>query len=132
MSTKRFDVLATNVSFPEMSHWCNLYVSPRKKLATRLQEAEEAVEATQSKCSSLEKTKQRLQGEVEELCMDLEKVDEKEHCARSTMTSRCFVLVVDCMFPVPDQQLWSGTREEAKDPGEAAWGLEAEMRGAGS
>lgn len=46
----------------------------RKKLATRLQEAEEAVEATQAKCSSLEKTKQRLQGEVEELCMDLEKV----------------------------------------------------------
>lgn len=46
----------------------------RKKLASRLQEAEEAVEATQVKCSSLEKTKQRLQGEVEELCMDLEKV----------------------------------------------------------
>ena len=31
-------------------------------------------EATQAKCSSLEKTKQRLQGEVEELCMNLEKV----------------------------------------------------------
>ncbi|XP_062416198.1 myosin-16 isoform X2 [Pungitius pungitius] len=45
----------------------------RKKLATRLQEAEEAVEATQAKCSSLEKNKQRLQGEVEELCIDLEK-----------------------------------------------------------
>ncbi|KAG7281330.1 hypothetical protein CRUP_023481 [Coryphaenoides rupestris] len=44
-----------------------------KKLMTRLQEAEEAAEATQSKCSSLEKTKQRLQGEVEELCMNLEK-----------------------------------------------------------
>jgi len=40
----------------------------------RLQEAEEAAEATQSNCSSLEKTKQRLQGEVEELCMNLEKV----------------------------------------------------------
>ena len=46
----------------------------RKKLSSRLQEAEEAVEATQAKCSSLEKTKQRLQGEVEELCMDLDKV----------------------------------------------------------
>lgn len=32
------------------------------------------MEATQAKCSSLEKNKQRLQGEVEELCMDLEKV----------------------------------------------------------
>lgn len=132
MSTKWFDVLATNVSFPEMSHWSSHRLSPRKKLATRLQEAEEAVEATQAKCSSLEKTKQRLQGEVEELCMDLEKVGEKEYCARSTMTSCCFVLVVECMFPVPDQQLWSGTGEEAKDPGEAARGLEAEMRGAGS
>lgn len=36
------------------------------------------VEATQAKCSSLEKTKQRLQGEVEELCMDLEKVKKKK------------------------------------------------------
>lgn len=46
----------------------------RKKLAARLQEAEEAVEATQAKCSLLEKNKQRLQGDVDELCMDLEKV----------------------------------------------------------
>lgn len=52
----------------------NRCVSCRKKLASRLQEAEEAMEATQAKCSSLEKTKQRLQGEVEELCMDLDKV----------------------------------------------------------
>lgn len=50
-------------------------MSHRKKLATRLHEAEEAAEATQAKCSSLEKTKQRLQGEVEELCADLEKVE---------------------------------------------------------
>lgn len=49
-------------------------------MATRLQEAEEAVEATQAKCSSLEKTKQRLQGEVEELCMDLDKVWKAEPC----------------------------------------------------
>ncbi len=52
----------------------------RKKLATRLQEAEEAVEATQAKCSSRENTKQRLQGEVEELCMDLEKVEQETCC----------------------------------------------------
>lgn len=39
------------------------------------------MEATQAKCSSLEKTKQRLQGEVEELCMDLDKVTaEGEPC----------------------------------------------------
>lgn len=45
----------------------------RKKLAVRLQDAEEAVEAVNSKCSSLEKTKQRLQGEVEDLMMDVER-----------------------------------------------------------
>lgn len=45
----------------------------RKKLALRLQDAEEAVEAINSKCSSLEKTKQRLQGEVDDLMMDVER-----------------------------------------------------------
>ncbi|XP_062320826.1 myosin heavy chain, skeletal muscle-like [Osmerus eperlanus] len=38
-----------------------------KKLAQRLQDAEETIKATNSKCASLEKTKQRLQGEVEDL-----------------------------------------------------------------
>lgn len=45
----------------------------RKKLAARLQEAEEQVEATQAKCASLEKTKNRLQGELEDLTVDLER-----------------------------------------------------------
>ncbi|XP_054614441.1 myosin-2-like isoform X2 [Dunckerocampus dactyliophorus] len=45
----------------------------KKKLALRLQEAEEAMEAVNSKCSSLEKTKQRLQGEVEDLMMEVER-----------------------------------------------------------
>lgn len=48
-------------------------LSRRKKLALRLQDSEEAVEAVNSKCSSLEKTKQRLQGEVEDLMMDVER-----------------------------------------------------------
>lgn len=111
-----------------MSRWSNQHVSRRKKLATRLQEAEEAVEATQAKCSSLEKTKQRLQGEVEELCMDLEKVDGKAYCARTMMTSRSFVIVFEHMFLLPGQHLWSGIGEEAEDPRQAARGLEAEMR----
>lgn len=63
----------------------------RKKLAIRLQEAEEAVEATQAKCSSLEKSKQRLQGEVEELCMDLDKVGE------DTVALQCHELVSGCL-----------------------------------
>lgn len=45
----------------------------RKKLAQRLQEAEEAVEAANAKCSSLEKTKHRLQGEIEDLMVDVER-----------------------------------------------------------
>uniref|UniRef100_A0A4W5JW75 Myosin tail domain-containing protein n=1 Tax=Hucho hucho TaxID=62062 RepID=A0A4W5JW75_9TELE len=36
----------------------------KKKLATRLQEAEEQIGVHSFKCASLEKTKQRLQGEV--------------------------------------------------------------------
>ncbi|CAK7318384.1 MYH13 [Vulpes lagopus] len=45
----------------------------KKKLAQRLQEAEENTEAVSSKCASLEKTKQRLQGEVDDLMLDLER-----------------------------------------------------------
>uniref|UniRef100_K7FJT1 Myosin motor domain-containing protein n=1 Tax=Pelodiscus sinensis TaxID=13735 RepID=K7FJT1_PELSI len=47
--------------------------SGRKKLAQRLQEAEEAVEAVNAKCSSLEKTKHRLQNEIEDLMVDVER-----------------------------------------------------------
>lgn len=47
----------------------------RKKLAQRLQEAEESIEAVNSKCASLEKTKQRLQGEVEDLMTDVERAN---------------------------------------------------------
>lgn len=71
----------------------------RKKLATRLQEAEEAVEATQAKCSSLEKTKQRLQGEVEELCMDLEKVEQGTHSLNVAAT-QVFVVTPEHFFPI--------------------------------
>lgn len=47
----------------------------RKKLVTRLQEAEETVEASNAKCSSLEKTKHRLQMEIEDLVVDLERAN---------------------------------------------------------
>uniref|UniRef100_A0A3P9PCN3 Myosin-4-like n=3 Tax=Poecilia reticulata TaxID=8081 RepID=A0A3P9PCN3_POERE len=68
----------------EVAQWRNKYESDaiqrteeleeaKKRLALRLQDAEEAVEAVNSKCSSLEKTKQRLQGEVEDLMMEVER-----------------------------------------------------------
>ena len=47
----------------------------RKKLVTRLQDAEESVEASNAKCSSLEKTKHRLQTEIEDLVIDLERAN---------------------------------------------------------
>uniref|UniRef100_A0AAQ5X2F9 Myosin motor domain-containing protein n=1 Tax=Amphiprion ocellaris TaxID=80972 RepID=A0AAQ5X2F9_AMPOC len=47
----------------------------KKKLAQRLQEAEEQIEAVNSKCASLEKTKQRLQSEVEDLMIDVERAN---------------------------------------------------------
>lgn len=39
----------------------------------KLQTAEEAVEASQAKCSSLDKTKMRLQTEIEDLVVELER-----------------------------------------------------------
>ena len=53
-------------------HTFNLFLL-RKKLAQRLQDAEEAVEAVNAKCSSLEKTKHRLQNEIEDLMVDVER-----------------------------------------------------------
>lgn len=50
-----------------------VFTFDRKKLAQRLQEAEEQIEAVNSKCASLEKTKQRLQNEMEDLMVDVER-----------------------------------------------------------
>lgn len=44
-------------------------------MAQRLQDAEESIEAVNAKCASLEKTKQRLQGEVEDLMIDVERAN---------------------------------------------------------
>ncbi|KAM9350725.1 myosin-7B-like [Symphorus nematophorus] len=45
----------------------------KKKLVVKLLSAEEAVEASQAKCSSLEKTKHNLQTEIEDLVVELER-----------------------------------------------------------
>lgn len=42
-------------------------------MVVKLQTAEEAAEAAQAKSSSLEKTKQRLQTEIEDLVVELER-----------------------------------------------------------
>lgn len=78
----------------------------RKKLAQRLQEAEEQIEAVNSKCASLEKTKQRLQSEMEDLMVDVEKsnsvaagLDKRQRNFDKVRTStsvrvRCFWLML--------------------------------------
>lgn len=58
------------LSYTPTSH---LFPGPRKKLALRLQEAEEGVEAAHAKCSSLEKAKLRLQTESEDVTLELER-----------------------------------------------------------
>jgi chromosome segregation ATPase len=47
----------------------------KRKLAAKLTEAEEQVEAALNKCNSLEKVKSRLQGEVEDLMVDVERAN---------------------------------------------------------
>ncbi|MEQ2204462.1 hypothetical protein XENOCAPTIV_013539 [Xenoophorus captivus] len=47
----------------------------KKKLAQHLRDAEESIEVVNVKCASLEKTKQRLQGEVEVLMIDVERAN---------------------------------------------------------
>ena len=46
----------------------------KRKLAARVQEMEEALSAAESKAASMEKVKNRMNEEVEDLLLDLEKV----------------------------------------------------------
>ena len=72
------------------------FVLPRKKLAQRLQDAEETIEAVNAKCSSLEKTKQRLQGEVEDLMADVERANAQ--AASLDKKQRSFDKVTETFF----------------------------------
>ncbi|KAH1183969.1 hypothetical protein KIL84_014585 [Mauremys mutica] len=60
----------------------------KRKLAARLQVAEETAEAAQARAASMEKTKQRLQIEVEDLTLDLEKANAA--CAALDKKQRAF------------------------------------------
>lgn len=50
------------------------FVINRRKLQNQIKELEEALSAAESKCSSVEKTKNRLATELEDVNLDLEKV----------------------------------------------------------
>jgi myosin protein heavy chain len=83
----------------------------RKKLAQRLQDAEEHVEAANSKCASLEKTKQRLQNEVEDLMIDVERSNAA--CAALDKKQRNFDKVAPSDY-LPRGKLASFLLSEAK------------------
>ena len=46
----------------------------KRKMNAKLADAESQLEAAQSKCSSLEKAKNRLQGELEDVMIEMERV----------------------------------------------------------
>uniref|UniRef100_A0A670KDL9 Myosin heavy chain 16 n=1 Tax=Podarcis muralis TaxID=64176 RepID=A0A670KDL9_PODMU len=60
----------------------------KRKLTARLQEAEETAETAQARVASMEKNKQRLQMEVEDLTLDLEKANAA--CAALDKKQRAF------------------------------------------
>jgi hypothetical protein len=76
--------LKVNFKFPQcssnISHHLGLaraeeLEEAKRKLAAKLTEAEEQVEAALNKCNALEKVKARLQGEVEDLMVDVERAN---------------------------------------------------------
>ncbi len=67
-----------------------------------MQDAEESIKAVNSKCASLEKTKLRLQGEVEDLMIDVERanalaanLDKKQ---RNFDKVQGVLIVADCLY----------------------------------
>lgn len=67
----------------------------RKKLAQRLQESEEMTEAANVKCASLDKTKLRLQAEVEHLMVELE----RSNAANAALDKKQRNFDKVCLFP---------------------------------
>ncbi|XP_045149230.1 myosin-13-like [Echinops telfairi] len=89
----------------------------RKKLAQRLQEAKENTEAVNSKCASLEKTKQRLQGEVDDRMLALERANTA--CATLDKKQRRFDKGLAGWKQTRDgsQAEWEAAQEEPRSPG---------------
>lgn len=56
----------------------------RRRLQSRLNEAEQNMEAAQGKVNALEKAKNRLQGELEDVMVDCERVGETLYRTNST------------------------------------------------
>ena len=74
----------------------NLSLVERKKLAQRLQESEEMTEVANVKCTSLDKTKLRLQAEVEDLMVEIERSNAAN--AALDKKQRSFDKVCLCFF----------------------------------
>ena len=88
---------------PTNPEWILLF--SRKKLAQRLQDAEEAVEAVNAKCASLDKTKHRLQNEIEDLMVDVERsnataaaLDKKQRNFDKVFWIKCLMLYTSLWY----------------------------------
>lgn len=64
----------------------------KRRLAIKLTEAEEQVDAALNKCNALEKVKARLQGEVEDLMIDVERANASlyPNCLTEKSATNCF------------------------------------------
>ena len=60
----------------------------KRKLAGKLADAEEQVEMALNKCNALEKVKSRLQGEVEDLMVDVERSNASKNLSRDSPPER--------------------------------------------
>ncbi len=76
----------------------------KRKLAAKLTEAEEQVEAALNKCNALEKVKARLQGEVEDLMIDVERAN----ASKLIKYFKTIIIIISSLFRC------FGTRQETE------------------
>lgn len=68
-------------------------------MAAKLSEAEEQVEAALAKCNALEKVKSRLQGEVEDLMVDVERANSSQFAfTKRTYTHKKYFHLFRCII----------------------------------
>jgi hypothetical protein len=82
----------------------------RRKLTNKLKEADEALSGLQAKHSSLEKTKKRISDELEDLNLDLEKVDLHTYSLNNSYRSSRLIIFVRTCRNVIVQLPWRRSR----------------------
>lgn len=84
-----------------------------------MQDAEETIEAVNAKCASLEKTKQRLHNEVEDLMIDVERanalaanLDKKQRNFDKVILMPTFSIILEKFFPFKFKTLLPNSNNE--------------------